>query len=106
MSLICVETGRGIVFGTPLWAGKRNGTDVFFALSQEAIDRIPAAERRLVPCAPGEAGVDFHAGSSGRNFNGSYTWTQFRAAAFAFSISELAVRRFLPHLAQVSSRRS
>jgi hypothetical protein len=104
MSLICVETGRDIIFGTPLWAGKRNGTDIFYALSQEAIDRIPSVERRLTPCAPGEAGVDIHAGISGRNFNGSYIWSQFRAAAFGFSMSEAAARRFLPHMFRAASR--
>jgi hypothetical protein len=105
MSLLCVETGKDIVFGTPLWAGKQGASDVYFALSQEAIDCIPAAERRSRPCARGESGVDIHAGVSGRNFNGSYTWTEFRAAGFRFSVSETAARKYLPQLVRAAARR-
>lgn len=105
MSLICVETGKDIIFGTPLWAGKWDDSGVFYALSQEAIDRIPDAERRPRPCGSGEPGVDIHAGRSGRNFNGSYTWTGFRPAGFRFSLSETAARKYLPSLVSAAARK-
>lgn len=101
MSLLCIETGRDILYGEPLMAGTRAGAGFFTALSQEVIDRIPESERRPTPCEPSEGGVDIHEASSGRNFNGSYTWSDFTLGEFLFSISQEAAEKYLPkHIKQ------
>jgi hypothetical protein len=98
MSLICIEIGRDIEYGEILRAGTRQGAGSFSALSQEVIERIPESERRSTPCEPADGGVDIHEASSGRNFNGSYTWSGFRHGKFLFSISQEAAEKYLPRL--------
>ncbi|KPJ85854.1 hypothetical protein AMJ57_01595 [Parcubacteria bacterium SG8_24] len=96
MSLICSETRKDILFGRPLWAAKPSGGVVGYALSGEVIDRIPLAERQARP--GDDTALDIHQASSGRNFNGSYTWSGFRVGGLAFSVSRETAARYLPTL--------
>lgn len=96
MSLICDETGRDIEFGEPLHCGGRCDATIFSALCKDVIDPIPARLRRKKPCKSGKGGVDIHSASSTENFNGSYTFCDFRHGGFLFSISPATAKRYLP----------
>ena len=104
MSLLCVETGYDIEFGDPLYAGTRPDIEVYTALSQAAINKIPLAVRRNNPCAPGEPGINIHLASSSRNFNGSYTVCSFHRDEFLFSVSEENAEKYLPQLIKELAR--
>lgn len=96
MSLLCDETCRDIEYGDVLMAGTRGDVEFYSALSQEVLGRIPESERRPKPCEPSEGGVNIHEAMSSRNFNGSYTISEFRLGGFRFSISKDAAERYLP----------
>ncbi|GEM_PF-2944231 len=96
MSLICDETDRDIEYGDVLMAGTRDDVEFYAALSQEALGRIPESEKRPTPCEPNENGVNIHEAMSSRNFNGSYTVSDFELGEFRFSISKETAKRCLP----------
>ena len=98
MSLLCVELRRDIEFGDPLYAGARPDIEVYTALSQTAIDRIPQSARRKEPCTEGESGINIHGASSSENFNGSYTICGFTRGEFLFSLSQADAEQYLPRL--------
>ncbi len=100
MSLICVETGRDILFGEELMAGSRSDVKLFCALCSDVISKIVESEKRLTKCRPEEGGVDIYEGTSTCNFNGSYTWSGFEIGNFLFSISQKTAERCMPkHIA-------
>lgn len=102
MSLYCDETGRYIEYGEPLKAATRNNVKFFSALSKEAIDKIPIAERyslprdAIHPHNPNE-GVDIYDASSGYNPGGNYSLSEFRLKEFCFSISQETAEKYLPN---------
>lgn len=93
MSLVCIETGKDIEFGRPLMAVSVQGLDFFSAVSKEVIDRIPLKCRFIESVVDG---VCIHAATSGKNFNGSYTWSGFALGEFLFSIGAPAADKYLP----------
>lgn len=95
MSLLCVETERVIEYGDPLYAGTRNPEEMFTALSQPVIDRIPETCRSATPIA---GGISIHHASAGRNFTGSYAWSSFKIREFLFCVSMADARQYLPRL--------
>ena len=101
MSLLCAETDRDIEYGDVLMAGTRSDGKVYYALSREALGRIPESEKRPTPCGPGEGGINIHSGTSTRIFNGSYTWSGFRHGPFRYSISKECAERYLPKLSKM-----
>jgi len=96
MSLICDETKRYIKYGDVLRAGTRGDVEFYSALSQEVLGRIQDSEKRQTPCEPGDGGVNIHEASSSRNFNGSYTLSDFTLREFLFSISKKTAEKYLP----------
>jgi hypothetical protein len=97
MSLLCDETGRDIEFGTVLMAGiHEDNPDIIYALSQEALRRIPESEKRSTPCESGDGGINVHEASSSRNFNGSYSFFDFTHGGFVFSVSKETAEKHLP----------
>ena len=98
MSLLCFETERDIEYGTPLYAGTRLTHEIAYALSGEAVDRIPQESRGTRLYAKSEGGINIYRGTAGRNFTGSYAWSSFHLAEFLFSISEEDAKRYLPRL--------
>lgn len=98
MSLICIEVGRDIEFGEPLHAGTRCDVNFFSALAPKVIARVAEHERRLEPCATGRGGVDIHEATSSKNFNGSYTITDFKLGRFLFSVDQAVAERCFPSL--------
>ena len=96
MSLVCDETGRHIEYGKVLMAGTRDDVHFYYALSQEVLERIPESEKRSTPCEFGDDGVNIHQASSSRNFNGSYTISDFALGGFRFSISKKTAKKYLP----------
>jgi len=97
MSLLCDETKQDIKYGDTLRAGTRGDVEFYSALSQKVLGRIPESERRPTPCQPDDdGGVDIHEASSSRNFNGSYTLSDFTLGVFLFSISKETAEKYLP----------
>jgi hypothetical protein len=96
VSLFCDETGRDIEFGDPLFAATRVDIEDFYALSEEALSRIPPQERLGGPVGAEKGGEDIHAAKSTRNFNGSYTVVGFELSIYLFSISQETAERYLP----------
>ncbi len=96
MSLLCVETGRDIKYGDILMAGTHGDAKFYSALSQEVLRRIPDSQKRETRCQPGDGGVDIHRAGSSRNFNGSYTISDFALGEFRFSISKETAEKYLP----------
>ena len=96
MSLLCDETDRDIEYGDVLMAGTRGDVKFYSALSQEVLGRIQDSEKRQTPCEPGDCGVNVHEASSSRNFNGSYTISDFMLGKFRFSISKETAEKYLP----------
>lgn len=98
MSLTCDQTGKDINFGDPLFVGTRFDVDFFSALSWEVLQKIPIGDRRPDPCSHYEGGVDIYVATSGKNFNGSYTWTiGFKKLHFVYSISQTVAEKYLPN---------
>jgi len=103
VSLLCSETNKDIEYGTTLMAGTRPGEKFYHALSEEALARIPESEKSLVLCGPGSSGINIHEATSSKNFNGNYTFSDFKLGEFLFSISKEAAEKHIPkHVALYS----
>lgn len=96
MSLLCVETGRDIKFGSPLMAAALPGGDLFSALSEEVVNTIPQELRLTSELTRLGDGVNIHDATSTRNWNGSYTISGFRFGKFRFAISDATAEKLLP----------
>jgi hypothetical protein len=96
MSLLCVETGRDIKFGSPLMAAILPGGVLFSALSKEVVATIPQESRLTSELTHLLDGINIHDATSTRNFNGSYTVSGFRIGEFRFAISDADAEKLLP----------
>lgn len=94
MSLCCIETGRIIMFGEPLYGVCRTGTQVLSAVAREVIKQIPKTARFAIPRK--REGVNVYWAIAGRHFNGAYMWSNFQRECFLFSISLEVAEQYLP----------
>lgn len=101
MSLLCAETWDYIEFGGTLMSATRENADHRYALDGKTLDRIPADEKRPVPCQPGDGGINIHLASSTPNgpfLPQYYSLCGYETGEFAFSISRETAERCLPNV--------
>lgn len=97
MSLLCLETGEMIMFGSALFAVTRPDIPVVYALSEEVIDSIGQELRRAKSAVELGEGLDIFSADSTENFTGAYTWSGFSENKWLFSITEETAQRLIPH---------
>lgn len=99
MSLLCYEKGCSISHSSSLYAGTRSDADLFHALSQEVLDRIPDSMKREFPCPEGDHGIDIHEAYSRSNLVGDYLESYFSLCEFLYSVDQETAEKYLPNLA-------
>jgi hypothetical protein len=96
--LVCDQTNRPIIFGTPLFAGTRKDNIHYFPLSARALVKIPDSVKRSMRCNPRDGGIDIYDAKSTKDPNNNfYTISGFTLGSFRYSLSHQAAVKYLPH---------
>lgn len=91
MSLICHQTQKDIIYGEPLYAAEApNGST--YALSAQVVDKIHPENRH----SDGE--IKIYSATAGRNYNGSYMWSDFSQGELLFRISRQTAAQCFPRI--------
>ncbi len=94
----CLETGFIIKDSEKIFGISCPATNGVEPICQKCVDDIPQSARRTGPgntCEQGERGIDVYLATAEKS-DGSYDRQSFVPGKFAFSLSEVSAKKYLP----------